>query len=116
MKAMKHIIDAKNKRLGRLAVEIVHILQGKKSPSYEKNAVSDDIVLVKNAKFLTVSGSKEIKKTYYHHTGYMGHLRKTSYKSAFAKSPAEVLRRAVFNMLPKNWIRQDRLNNLTIEN
>ncbi len=112
---MHHIIDAKNKRLGRLAVTIAHILQGKHKASYQKNQVGDDTVLVTNAGQLTVSGGKETKKIYYRHTGYMGHLRETSYKSAFAKSPTEVLRVAVFNMLPKNWIRQDRLNKLRIE-
>ena len=112
---MQHIIDAKNKRLGRVAVQIAHILQGKHDASYQKNVVTDDTVLVKNAGLITVSGGKETKKIYYRHTGYMGHLRETSYESAFKKSPTEVLRTAVFNMLPKNWIRQDRLNNLVIE-
>jgi large subunit ribosomal protein L13 len=112
---MHHTFDASNKRLGRLAVQIAHILQGKHSPAYAKNKPGTDTVLVKNVSRITVTGGKETKKIYYRHTGYMGHLRETSYKSAFAKSPAEVLRKAVFNMLPKNWIRQDRLNRLTIE-
>ena len=112
---MQHIVDAKQKPLGRIAVEIAHILQGKHSPSYQKNHPGMDSVLVKNAGQMTVSGGKETKKIYYRHTGYMGHLRELSYQAAFAKSPTEVLRMAVFNMLPKNWIRQDRLNRLTIE-
>ncbi len=115
MKNMNYIIDARNKRLGRLATEIAHILQGKHTPSYEKHKPGNDTVLVKNAGGIVVTGGKATKKIYYHHTGYMGHLRETTYKAAFAKSPAEVLRRAVFNMLPKNWIRQDRLNRLKIE-
>lgn len=112
---MQHIVDAKEKPLGRIAVEIAHILQGKHLPSYQKNHPGTDSVLVKNAGQMTVSGGKETKKIYYRHTGYMGHLRELSYQAAFAKSPMEVLRTAVFNMLPKNWIRQDRLNRLTIE-
>jgi large subunit ribosomal protein L13 len=112
---MQHILDAKNKMLGRIAGEVAHILQGKHSPSYQPNAVITDTVLVKNASLMSVSGGKEVKKTYYRHTGYMGHLRETSYEQEFKKSPMEVLRKAVFNMLPKNFIRQDRLNRLIIE-
>jgi large subunit ribosomal protein L13 len=111
---MHHVLDAQKKPLGRLATEIARILQGKHSPSYQKNHPGTDTILVKNAGLMTVSGGKETKKIYYRHTGYMGHLRESSYQAAFAKSPAEVLRKAVFNMLPKNWIRQDRLNRLVI--
>lgn len=112
---MQHILDAKNKMLGRIAGQVAHLLQGKQSPSYQPNKVVTDTVVVKNASLMTVSGGKETKKTYYRHTGYMGHLRESTYESEFKKSPAEVLRKAVFNMLPKNFIRQDRLNRLTIE-
>lgn len=112
---MHHIIDATNKKLGRLAVEIAHILQGKNHPSYERNKEGVDTIAVKNAGALMVTGAKAEQKVYYHHTGYMGHLRKMPFKIAFAKSPEEVLRRAVYNMLPKNWIRQNRLNRLTIK-
>lgn len=112
---MQHILDAKNKILGRIAGEAAHILQGKQSVSYQPNKVTMDTVVVKNASLMIVSGGKETKKTYYRHTGYMGHLRERSYESAFKKSPTEVLRKAIFNMLPKNFIRQDRLNRLIIE-
>ena len=32
---MEHIIDVKNKKLGRVASEIAVILQGKKNPKYQ---------------------------------------------------------------------------------
>lgn len=112
---MQHVLDAKNKMLGRVAGEVAHILQGKNSAGYQKNKVITDTVLVKNASLMGVSGGKETKKIYYRHTGYMGHLRESSYEQEFKKSPTEVLRKAVFNMLPKNFIRQDRLNQLIIE-
>ena len=112
---MQHIIDGKNKILGRVAGEVAHILQGKHSAEYQPNKVITDTVLVRNASLIAVSGGKEIKKIYYRHTGYMGHLRESSYEQEFKKSPTEVLRKAVFNMLPKNFIRQDRLNQLIIE-
>lgn len=112
---MQHVIDAKGKMLGRIAGVVAHILQGKHSAEYQANKVITDTVLVKNASLMGVSGGKETKKIYYRHTGYMGHLRESSYEQEFKKSPTEVLRKAVFNMLPKNFIRQDRLNQLIIE-
>ncbi len=112
---MEYIIDAKNKRLGRLATEIATILQGKKSPSYAPHKIGSDKVLVKNAGGIVVSGGKEKKKVYYRHTGYMGHLREKTFEQAFARSPEKVLRHAVEHMLPRNFIRSKRLNMLKIE-
>ncbi len=113
---MDYIIDAQNKRLGRIASEIAVILQGKKSARYEPRLRGEDRVIVKNVKGLTVSGAKEVKKIYYRHTGYMGHLRERTFEQAFAKSPTEVLRRAVTHMLPKNFLRDKRMKMLRIEN
>ena len=112
IKTMDYTIDAKNKRLGRVASEIAVILQGKKHATYEPRLVGLDRVLVKNYKDITVSGRKAIQKIYYRHTGYMGHLKETKFKEAFAKDPKRVLREAVRRMLPKNFLNQKRLNKL----
>jgi large subunit ribosomal protein L13 len=109
---MEHHIDAKNKVLGRLATEIALILQGKKSATYERNRVSDDKVYVKNVGNIVVTGGKEVKKVYYHHTGYVGHLKELTYEQKFAKDPKAVLRLAVRRMLPKNFLNQKRIKNL----
>ncbi len=113
---MDHIIDAKGKALGRLATEIATILQGKKSSTYAPEKVSGDRVLVKNVEALTVSGNKMNAKTYYRHTGYMGHLKEQSLGEKFAKDPKKVLRDTVRHMLPKNFLNQKRLNNLIFVN
>ncbi len=112
---MEHVIDAKNQTLGRLATKIALILQGKLSASYNPRLPGTDKVVVKNAGQIVVTGQKETKKIYYRHTGYMGHLRERTYKEAFARSPEKVLKMAVSRMLPKNWIRQDRMNRLVVE-
>jgi len=112
---MDYIIDATNQKLGRLASQIAVILQGKQSASYDPRLEGKDKIIVKNTHKLTVSGRKGEQKVYYHHTGYMGHLRGRSFKQEFAKSPGMVLRRAVFNMLPKNRLRARRLKRLIIE-
>jgi large subunit ribosomal protein L13 len=105
-------IDAKNKKLGRMAAEIAGILQGKKSPAYDPAKVGEDKAIVSNVKDLEISGNKAEQKIYYRHTGYVGHLKETKYKDAFAKNPKEVVREAVRRMLPKNFLNARRLKNL----
>ena len=109
---MDYHIDAKNKVLGRVASDIALILQGKKSASYERNRVSADKVYVKNYEQIAITGNKAKDKIYYHHTGYVGHLKELTYEQKMAKDPRSTLRRAVRKMLPRNFLNQKRLNNL----
>lgn len=109
---MDYHLDAKNKILGRLASEIAQILQGKKNPKYEPRLVGGDRVLVKNYKDIRVTGRKLKEKIYYHHTGYMGHLKEKTLEQVFAKDPKRVLRESVRRMLPKNFLNAKRLKNL----
>ncbi|HVO28696.1 MAG TPA: 50S ribosomal protein L13 [Candidatus Paceibacterota bacterium] len=109
---MEYHIDANNKVLGRVASDIALILQGKKSASYERNRVSDDKVYVKNVQGIRVTGNKATQKVYYHHTGYVGHLKELTYEQKFGKDPKSVLRQAVRKMLPKNFLNQQRIKNL----
>ncbi len=107
-------IDATNKPLGRLASEIAIILQGKDSPDYQPNKVADVKVVVENVSKMKITGKKLEQKVYRHHTGYIGHLKETPMKDVFEKNPAEVLKRAVLGMLPKNSLRSKRIKNLKI--
>lgn len=112
---MEYNIDAKNKRLGRLASEIASILQGKKSSYYEPRLAGADKVVVENVKELSFSGNKLVNKQYYWHTGYMGHLKSASLKELFEKNPEKVLRNAVEHMLPKNRLKPTRMKKLIIK-
>lgn len=113
---MQYTIDAANQKVGRLASQIALILQGKQTAGYNPRLLGDDKVLVKNISQIVITGRKREQKVYYRHTGYMGHLKELTYKQLFAKDPKKVLWYAVFNMLPKNRLRQKRLNKLKIEN
>jgi large subunit ribosomal protein L13 len=112
---METIIDAKNKKLGRIASEISVVLQNKKSVYYEPRLSGNGKVIVKNVSELDLAPKKMVQKIYYRHTGYMGHLKQKKLKEAFAESPARVLRKAVERMLPKNSLRPKRLRRLIIE-
>ncbi|MCL4399895.1 50S ribosomal protein L13 [Patescibacteria group bacterium] len=112
---MEHVIDAKNKRLGRLATEIATILQGKHKPGYNPRLEGDDTVRIKNISKLTLSGNKAKTKIYYRHTGPLGHLKEDKFAYVFEKKPEWVLRHAVRLMLPKNKLAAKRLKKLIIE-
>jgi len=115
MKRETHIIDAKNKPLGRLAAEIATLLRGKHKPTFVPYKDSGDFVVVKNVEKIKITGKKLNDKNYYRHTGYLGGLKKTPLKEIFERDPDEVLRRAVFGMLPKNKLRNDQIKRLKTE-
>lgn len=112
---MQYTLDAKNKKLGRLASEIAGILMGKKTAYYDPRLAGGDDVVVTNVKDIEVTGDKLVQKTYYRHTGYMGHLKAETLEQIMAKDPSKALRYAVENMLPKNALRSKRMLRLVIK-
>lgn len=110
-----YTIDAKGETLGRLASRIAHLLQGKDNPSYEGRNVGGNRVIVKNVDLIKVTGKKATQKTYYRHTGYMGHLKSRKYKDVFQEKPEWVLRHAVSGMLPRNFLKAKRLKQLVFK-
>lgn len=109
---MIHKIDASNQSLGRLASKIAQILRGKNDPKFQPYKLSGQKVLVQNVGKIKFTGRKIEQKKYYHYSGYPGGLREKKIKDIFLKNPGEVLRRAVFGMLPKNRLRKEMIKNL----
>ncbi|KPJ67999.1 MAG: 50S ribosomal protein L13 [Coxiella sp. DG_40] len=103
-KDIKHnwyIIDASNKTLGRLATIIASYLRGKHKPEFTPHIDTGDYIIVINADKIQVTGNKESDKIYYHHTGYPGGIKATSFSNLIKKTPKRVLELAVKGMLPK---------------
>jgi len=115
MEREKHIIDATNRILGRLAVEIALLLRGKSKVDFAPNKDAGDFVIIKNADKIIVTGKKFENKIYYRHSGYLGGLKKTPYKKLFKKNPGEVIKKAVYGMLPKNKLRDEQIKRLRFE-
>lgn len=116
MQRQTHTIDAADKVLGRLAVEIAGLLRGKHKPDFVPNKDMGDFVIVKNINMIKVTGKKMEQKKYYRHSGYLGSLKEITLKKLFAKSPVDVLTRAVSGMLPNNKLRPEQIKKLKIEN
>ena len=58
------LVDAKNKKLGRLATEIANVLRGKNKPSFTPHLDTGDFVIVINAEKVEVTGKKSSQKLY----------------------------------------------------
>ncbi len=115
MKREIHTIDATGKILGRLATEIAVLLRGKYKPEFVPYKDMGDFVVVKNVDKIKVTGKKIEKKKYYRHSGYLGGLKEIPLKKLFEKNPAEVLRKAVWGMLPNNKLRPEQIKRLKFE-
>ena len=110
-----HIIDATNKSAGRLATKISILLRGKHKPDFAPNKDIGDYIVVKNAGKMKFTGKKLEKKIYYHHTGYLGHLKEIPMAKIFENDPSKILRMAVMGMLPKTRLKSNQIKRLKIE-
>ena len=99
-----YIVDAEGMVLGRLASEVAKILRGKHKPTFTPHMDTGDNVIVINASKVRVTGRKAEQKTYFAHTGYMGHEKHIPFASMLAKHPERVIERAVYGMLPKTTL------------
>jgi large subunit ribosomal protein L13 len=115
MAIRKRTIDANGKSLGRLASQIALELQGKSDPAYARNSDEGDVVIVTNLKDVKFTGGKIDDKKYYSYSGYPGGLKTRSLSELWKKNPAEVLRRTVWNMLPKNTLREKQIDRLIVK-
>jgi len=96
------LINAEGKILGRLATEVAVLLRGKKKPEYVDFLDSGDFVIIINAEKVKTTGKKLEQKKYYSHSGYPGGLKEKTLKEMLEKKPEEVIRKAVWGMIPKN--------------
>ncbi len=109
-----HLVDARDKVLGRLASEIATILRGKNKPVFTPHMDAGDYVVLINADKVILTGNKLEKKIYYRHSGYVGGLKKTTAKEMLQKRPENLIRLAVKGMLPKNSLGRRQLTKLKI--
>ncbi len=109
-----YVVDAEGKHLGRLATEIVRVLRGKNKPQYTPHVDVGDFVVVINADRVAVTGRKAEQRVYRRHSGYPGGMKETSYEQMLARKPTEVLRKAVYGMMPKSRLARKQFKKLKI--
>jgi large subunit ribosomal protein L13 len=112
---MKHTIDAKDKKLGRIASQAATLLMGKDSPEFARNELSDNHVEIINAAKADISDKKKKESFYKHFSGFAGGLREESMQRAIErKGISYVFETAIYGMLPKNKLRDQMIKHLKI--
>lgn len=109
-----YLIDANNKILGHLAVQIVNILRGRNKPLYTAHCDTGDYVVVINAKKVKVTGHKETDKTYAAYSGFQRGLHVSTLAEMRTKHPEFIIMNAVRGMMPKNRLARQMLKKLRI--
>ncbi len=97
-----YLIDGEGKTVGRVATKIANLLRGKEKPQFTPHADTGDFVIVVNADKLKFTGKKWDQKNYYWHTGYPGGIKSITAEDLLVKHPEDILKKAVWGMLPKN--------------
>lgn len=99
-----YILDAAGKPLGRTATVAAALLKGKHKPEYTPHVDCGDYVIIINADKAVLTGKKLTQKYYRTHSGYVGGLKETQYKTLMEKKPCMAMKLAIRGMLPKNSI------------
>jgi large subunit ribosomal protein L13 len=112
---MKYTIDAKGKKLGRVATEAAVLLMGKESATYERNVAGDNIVEILNASKADISDAKKEEYKYKNFSGFADGLSELSMKRVIEKKGySEIFWQAVYGMLPRNKLRAVMIKNLKV--
>ena len=109
-----YIVDANDKVLGRLAVEIARRLRGKHKAIYTPHVDTGDYIVVVNAERLRVTGNKANDKIYYRHSQFAGGIKSVSFAKLQGRFPTRVLEKAVKGMLPKGPLGSAMLKKLKV--
>jgi large subunit ribosomal protein L13 len=108
------LVDAEGQVLGRLASQIAARLRGKHKPVFTPHVDTGDFVVVVNADKVRFTGRKLDQKVYYRHSNYPGGLKSETLKERLEKKPEEVVRDAVWGMLPKNRLGRTLIKKLKV--
>lgn len=109
-----HLIDLKDKTLGRISTEIAQLLMGKSKPYFVRNLDCGDFVVTINAQSVKVTGRKELLKKYFRYSGYPGGLSIETLENLRKRKPEEIIYHAVKGMLPQNKLRDKMLGRLFV--
>jgi large subunit ribosomal protein L13 len=114
-KEMKwYLIDAADKRLGKLATRIASLFLGKENPRAVDYMVNKIGIVVVNSDKVDYHPRKATAKMYYRHSNYPGGLTAINLEDQMKKDSKVVISKAVIGMLPKNKQRDVYMSQLRI--
>lgn len=97
-----HVIDAKGKVLGDVAVAAARLLRGKHKAIFTPHVDTGDYVIVINAADVRFTGRKETAKQYVTHSGYVGGKKVENPARLRSRRPELIVEHAVKGMIPHN--------------
>lgn len=110
------VVDASGRTLGRVATEVAMNLMGKTKPTFVRNAYCGLPVKVINADKLRITNKKLAEIYHTRYSGIPGGLKIMSgHYTKEKKGMKELIKLAIFQMLPDNKIRREMMKHLTIE-
>ncbi len=109
-----YVIDAAGKPLGKVAAQAATLLRGKHKVTFTPHVDCGDHVVIINCKDVVLTGNKLTQKKWYRHTGYVGHLKETDYKTLMATKPEKAMELAVKGMIPANSLGRDQMLRLRL--
>lgn len=109
-----YVIDATDKHLGRLAVQVARILSGKHKPTYTPHVDCGDFVIVVNAEKVGLTGKKREQSTIKRYSGYPGGLKSLTYGQILERRPERLVERVVWGMIPKTKLGRDMYRKLKV--
>ncbi|MGD0054026.1 MAG: 50S ribosomal protein L13 [Acidimicrobiales bacterium] len=108
------VIDAEGLVLGRVATVAASLLRGKHRTFFAPHLDTGDNVIIINADKVVLTANKAAQKFAYHHSGYPGGLRATSWQSLLENDPATLVFDAVKGMVPKNRLGRAQMDKLFV--
>ena len=109
-----YVLDAAGKPLGKTAALAAQLLRGKHKPEFTPNADCGDFVIVINAEKAVLTGKKLDQKYYRTHSGWVGGLKETKYRTLMQTRPELAMKLAIRGMLPRNTLSKNSLTRLHI--
>jgi len=109
-----YVLDAAGKLLGKTAALAAELLRGKRKPEFTPNADCGDFVIVINAEQAVLTGKKLDQKYYRTHSGWVGGLKETKYRTLMQTRPELAMKLAIRGMLPRNTLSKNSLTSMHI--
>lgn len=97
-----YLINLNQKKVGRIATEIIKLLIGKENTFYTPGVDLGNFIILINAYYIQITGQKAKTKKYYFYTTRPGNLRFKTFEQLKERFPTRIIQKAVFGMLPKN--------------
>lgn len=110
-----YTIDAAGQSIGRVATEAAKALRGKHRPDFAPHVAPNVRVEIKHCGEVSIHYRKLRDEVHVSYSGYPGGKKETPIaKTANEKGRSELMRRAVYGMLPPNRLRDRLMKNLTV--